>query len=149
VAITEEIYEGITPVGKAFYHVFTTIGHPVACAVAMKNLEIIIRENLVANAERVGKYTMHRLEEFKELPCVGNVHGLGLMIGIDLTKDKATKAKIEPETGVQLVVDALDRGLMLRQYEGIVFVAPPLIISPEEIDRGLDILKPLLVELKV
>jgi adenosylmethionine-8-amino-7-oxononanoate aminotransferase len=71
------------------------------------------------------------------------------MIGIDLTKDKATKAKIEPETGVQLVVDALDRGLMLRQFEGIVFVAPPLIISPEEIDRGLDILKPLLAELRV
>jgi adenosylmethionine-8-amino-7-oxononanoate aminotransferase len=92
---------------------------------------------------------MDRLEEFKELPCVGNVHGLGLMIGIDLTKDKATKAKIEPETGVQLIVDALDRGLMLRQFEGIVFVAPPLIISPEEIDRGLDILKPLLAELRV
>jgi 4-aminobutyrate aminotransferase-like enzyme len=115
----------------------------------MKNLEIIIRENLVANAERVGKYTMHRLEEFKELPCVGNVHGLGLMIGIDLTKDKATRAKIESQTGAQLLVDALDKGLALRQYEGIIVIAPPLIISPQEIDKGLDILKPLLVELKV
>jgi adenosylmethionine-8-amino-7-oxononanoate aminotransferase len=149
VAITEDIYEGITPAGKAFYHVFTTTGHPVSCAVAMKNLEIIIRENLVANAERVGKYTMNRLQEFKELPCVGNVHGLGLMMGIDLTKNKATKAKIEPDTGVQLVLDALDRGLMIRQFDGIVFVAPPLIISPEEIDRGLDILKPLLTKLKI
>src|SRR5262249_27255855 len=70
---------------------FTYTGHPTGCAVALENLDIIEREGLLANARAMGDYLLGEFRSLLELPVVGDVRGCGMMLGIDLVVDKATK----------------------------------------------------------
>jgi adenosylmethionine-8-amino-7-oxononanoate aminotransferase len=90
VAMNHEIYEGLKGLRIS---AFTYSGHPVGCATAVRAMEIYLKENIAENVAKVGKYALERLKtDFLPLPCVGDVNGLGLMIGMELVKDKATKA---------------------------------------------------------
>jgi len=151
VAVTEEVFRGMFG-GGSFTHFYSTGGHPVSCAVAKKNLEIIIEENLVENSARVGKYMLERLGELEESPYIDGVEGLGLFAGFEVVKDKATKAKFDPAVGAprKLVEGAHDRGLLIRSGGGTdrIQVAPPLIATAGDIDQIMDILKAAIAELK-
>ena len=74
-----------------FQHGYTYSGHPVGAAAALVNIDIIEREGLVENSERMGRYLLDRLTPLKEHPIVGDVRGLGLMCALELVKDKGTK----------------------------------------------------------
>ncbi len=122
-------------------HASTFGGNPVSIAAALATMEIIEREAM-GNAARVGGLMMERLEGWKQThPLVGDVRGRGLMIGVELVKDKATRA---PAGEVRNRVETLafERGLMvLGCGETTLRLCPPLVIEPEEAMVALDILE--------
>jgi len=145
VAITEKVFEGMRG-PNAFYHLYTCGGHPVSCAVAMKNLEILIKKKLVENSAKVGKYMLERLKELEEYPHVGEVRGLGLFAAFEIVQDKKTRAA-DGKMAKKLVADAKDRGLILRVAGTAIQVAPPLIATEADINKIMDIIKPIVAEL--
>ena len=127
-------------------HASTFGGNPVSIAAALATIDIIEREAM-ANAERVGGLMMKRVEGWKQThPLVGDVRGRGLMIGIELVKDKATR---EPAADVRnrVVTLAFERGLMvLGCGECSLRLMPPLIVKEEEATVALDILEDALTQ---
>jgi 4-aminobutyrate aminotransferase len=127
-------------------HASTFGGNPVSIASALATIEILKREGM-ANAERVGAVMMKRLEGWKHShPTVGDVRGRGLMIGIELVKDKATR---EPAGAQRNRVETLafERGLMvLGCGENSIRLCPPLIVSEGEAMVALDILEEALTQ---
>jgi adenosylmethionine-8-amino-7-oxononanoate aminotransferase len=136
---------------------YTYAGHPTCAAVAVKTMEIYVRDKVVENAASVGGYALNRLkQDFEPLACVGEVGGLGLMLGIEIVADKGTKATFAPDLHVmqQLQEKALEKGMFIRTAEitsgpgDKICFAPPLIITKEEVDKALDILHRILSDLK-
>jgi 4-aminobutyrate aminotransferase len=127
-------------------HASTFGGNPVSIASALATIEILKREGM-ANAARVGAVMMERLKGWKDShPSVGDVRGRGLMIGIELVKDKATR---EPAAAQRNRVETLafERGLMvLGCGENSIRLCPPLIVSEEEAMVALDILEDALTQ---
>lgn len=116
-------------------------GNPLAAAAGLATLEIILRENLVKNAERVGQAMLARLEGLKEkYRFVGDVRGKGLMLGLELVKDRAGKEPLPKEITRALFEECLKRGLMAMCYSHAIRINPPLIIREEMALRGLAIL---------
>ena len=126
---------------KTFSHGFTYGGHPAGAAAALVNLDIIERENLVENSATLGKYLLDRLSTLKEHPIVGDVRGLGLLIGVELVKDKATKESIPYDNpvfkGMNKKLEEL--GLLIRAGSTF-FVSPPLNLTKADADEIVEIL---------
>jgi 4-aminobutyrate aminotransferase len=122
-------------------HASTFGGNPVSIAAALATMDIIEREAM-GNAARVGEFMLERLREWKQShPLVGDVRGRGLMIGIELVKDKSTR---EPATALRNRVETLafERGLMvLGCGETSLRLSPPLIVNEDEATVALDILE--------
>lgn len=117
---------------------FTYTGHPTACAVALRNLEIIDDEGLLENARVSGDYLLQRLRALVGHPCVGDVRGRGLMLAIELVKDKASK---EPalELGAALGRRFTDEtGVIIRNINNTLIFSPPLIFTKEDCDEVAD-----------
>lgn len=154
VAFNSEVWEAIK--GKNLVS-YTYAGHPTCAAAASKAMEIYIRDKVVENSENMGAYALRRLtKDFEPLDCVGEVGGLGLMLGIEIVADKHTKATFDPGLGImpQLQQKALQSGMFIRTAEitsgpgDRICFAPPLVITKEEIDKALDILHQVLGTLK-
>ena len=135
-----------------FRHGQTFSGHPVACAIALKNIEIIEREELVARAAELGPYMLEGLRSLAHHPSFGDARGLGLVAGLEVVLDKKTRAVTDPPTQLGLTLRALTRkhGLLsLNVHPGNVhFVTPPLIITHQEIDEMVDKFDKALTELE-
>lgn len=116
-------------------------GHRIDLAIGLKTIEIIERENLLNNARKMGNYFMKRLKELKRrYPKIVDVRGLGLMIGVELSK-KRYKKIVEQR--------AFKKGLLLIGCgEKTIRIAPPLIITEEEVDKGLEIFKDVIQSLR-
>jgi len=126
-------------------HGFTYTGHPVACAVGVRNIEIIEREGLVERAARVGPYFLARLREIGERhEWVGEVRGLGMMAGIEFVLDRATRTEAAPADRIAAKVSrqALGMGLICRPMPGsdVLAFSPPLIANEDDVDRICEIL---------
>ncbi|MEM3641219.1 MAG: acetyl ornithine aminotransferase family protein [Candidatus Bathyarchaeia archaeon] len=121
-------------------HSNTFGGSPLACAAALANIRIMMKEKLHEKASILGEHAIRRLNEIKdESKIVGDVRGKGLMIGVEFVKDKATKIKAVEETE-KISIEAFKRGLILLPVgHNCVRIAPPLNISEELLDKGLDI----------
>jgi len=154
VAFNGEIWKALE--GKNLVS-YTYAGHPVCAAAAVKTIEIYIRDKVVENAAKVGKYALERLkQDFEPLPCVGEASGLGLMLGIEIVADKDTKRPFDPSLHImqRLQDKLLEDGMFVRTAEFTsttgdrICFAPPLIITTEEVDKALDILYPVLADLK-
>jgi L-2,4-diaminobutyrate transaminase len=123
-----------------FGHGFTTAGHPVAAAVALKNIEIIEREQLRTNATGTGAYLLAQLKaRLGDHPLVGDIRGVGLMCGVELDADKATHKPFENPLVVGSLFNACcwEEGLIVRGGHGKVMaaLAPPLTLTPAEADE--------------
>ena len=120
---------------RVFGHGFTTTGHPVACAVALENLDIIAERDLVANAKRSGALMQAELDKLRDHPLVGEVRGVGLIAGVELVADKATKKPWEPAgaAAAEFYRRAHTRGLIVRAIGDVVALCPPLIITEAEV----------------
>jgi putrescine aminotransferase len=126
--------------GGEFYHGYTYSGHPVACAVALKNLEIIEKEGLIERVRTdTGPYFAQMLRErISGHPLVGEVRSFGLMGAIEIVKDKATRERYEPVGSAAVVVrdHAIAQGMMLRATGDSMILSPPLIWTRETIDMA-------------
>ncbi len=126
-------------------------GNPVACAVALKVIEIMQGERIPERAEGLGKIIRKRLEEMSErYELIGDVRGLGAMQAIELVRDKRSKEPAAEET-MKLIEKARERGLLLLRagiYFNVVRLHPPLTIEEENLLRGLDILEESIREVR-
>jgi|SRR5690625_771748 len=127
------------------FHGFTYSGHPTATKVALKNIEIIEKENLVENSRKMGEELFKGFQEIKShLNIIGNVRTLGLLGAIELVKDPETNERFSPGLKVSVrVIEALhERGVICRavSYDGtdIICFAPPLIITKEQVDTLIE-----------
>lgn len=144
--VSEEVWSTIAaglPDRMPLSHGFTYSGHPVCCAAALANLDIIERDRLVENARDVGAYLLERMRELERYDSVGEVRGMGLMVGIELVADKATKKGFaEPHKACERVEhEAWARGLYCRAMGiEVVGLAPPLSIDRATVDQMVAIL---------
>ena len=121
---------------KVFASGYTYSGHPVCCAAALKNIEIMEREGLMERAREAGAYFGERLRTLEDLEMVAHVRGEGLMRGLEFVKDKATRALFPEELNIgKVVANACDElGLMVRPIVHLNIMSPPLVITRDEID---------------
>ena len=116
-------------------------GNPLAAAAGLATLEILLKEDLVRNAERVGAVMLRQLEAMKDKHrCVGEVRGKGLMLGIELVRDRSTKAPLAKDVTRALYQECLRRGLVAMTYSPSIRINPPLVIQEDTALAGLAIL---------
>jgi putrescine aminotransferase len=127
-----------------FMHGYTYCGHPVACEVAMRNLDIIEREDLGSNAITVGAQLHGSLRRLLDLPVVGDVRGAGLLASVELVADKRTKRPLEVRR--QEIADRVrdEQGVIVRSIYQNVIIAPCLVLTGDEADRIADALHAVL-----
>ena len=133
----EAMVEPSAEVG-VFGHGYTYSGHPVACAAALKTLEIYQRDNIYAHAVEMGSYLQSRLAQLRAHERVGEVRGAGLIAAVELVDDKAAKT---PAVDLARRVTQLcqDNGLIVRNVAGCALaVCPPLIITRVQVDEIVD-----------
>jgi 4-aminobutyrate aminotransferase/(S)-3-amino-2-methylpropionate transaminase len=122
-------------------------GNPLGAAAALTTLETIIDEELVDNAERVGAVLLHELRRLQDkYEFIGDVRGAGLLIGLDLVKDRSTKEPLASAVSEQIFLGALRRGLLLMGYFSRMRINPPLILTETEARDGVAILDEVFAE---
>jgi putrescine aminotransferase len=134
--------------GEGFHHGFTYCGHPVACAVALANIEIMEREDLIEAARRTGELLAAELAPLAELPAVGDVRGRGMLIGVELVADKQSRVPIEFAGDAVEDVMRRDQGVIVRNVGPVVAMSPPLVMSEDEAHRLVDALHHTLSRLR-
>ena len=123
-----------------FGHGYTYGGHPVCAAAALAALKRYEELDTTRNARETGAYLQKRLAELKDHPIVGEVRGIGLMAGVELVRDKATKAPFDASVGAAAACSrfALERGLITRDLGQTMSFSPPLVVTRKEIDFIVD-----------
>jgi adenosylmethionine-8-amino-7-oxononanoate aminotransferase len=137
VALSDEVFGTMAEPDRMFMHGFTYSGHPVACAVGIRNIQIIEDENLAANAGAMGQYLLGTLKrQLGDHPNVGNVRGKGLMLMVEFAANRETKEKFDPakNIGGKLQDATRKRGLIVRCSNDGIAISPPLIISRDQCD---------------
>jgi adenosylmethionine-8-amino-7-oxononanoate aminotransferase len=125
VAETLSLEQGF-PVG------FTYNGHPTACAVALRNLEIIEREGLLDRARDIGALLLRELSSLATLPVVGEVRGVGMMLGIELVGDRQTREPISMHAAPHDVIRR-ETGVLVRDCAHTLVLSPPLVMTESEV----------------
>ncbi|PWW26862.1 adenosylmethionine-8-amino-7-oxononanoate aminotransferase [Cytobacillus oceanisediminis] len=143
-AVRKEIYDAFKGDNDYDYfrHVNTFGGNPAACALALKNIEILETENLFQRSKQLGEQLLQRLSnKLSGHPYVGDIRGKGLMVGIELVKDKGTKEPLESELVNQVITGCKKKGLILGKngatvagFNNVLQLAPPLNIPEDDIE---------------
>lgn len=128
-------------------HASTFGGNPVACMVALKVIEIL-ENGLLENVREVGEYLINSLKNLeKKYEIIGDVRGKGLMVGVEIVKDKVKKEKDKIRRD-KIVYKCFEKGiLLLPAGENVIRFCPPLIISKNEIDAGIEVFEEILKEI--
>ncbi|MEI6437921.1 MAG: adenosylmethionine--8-amino-7-oxononanoate transaminase [Candidatus Omnitrophota bacterium] len=121
---------------KAFFHGHTYTGNPIACAAALANLELFRKDRTLDHVRITAGLLARGLERFRDMVEVGDIRQRGLMVGIELVKDRATKAPFDwkERVGVRVCQKARDYGVIIRPLGNVIVLMPPLSISSGEID---------------
>jgi len=149
VMVRPSVFEGFKGEGASIGHLLTFGGHAVATAAANKNLEILFAEKLTEASAEKGAYLLAQLNELRSHPTVGDVRGIGLMCAVDLVKSKESK---EPWGTRHDFIKGLgetvhNKGVLTRVWNQLN-VAPPLVVTKDEIDRIVAIIDESLTELE-
>ena len=144
VVTSDEITEKACKNGFSFYT--THMNDPLPCAVGLKVLQVVQRDGLVERSRKAGERLHSGVQRLKQsYGCIGDVRGRGLMLGLEIVKDRATK---EPDMDLsQRLAEALLKGGLnanlsnMSYFAGVFRIAPPIVISDEQIDEGLSILE--------
>ncbi|MCF7619592.1 aspartate aminotransferase family protein [Bacillus sonorensis] len=149
-AVKREIYEayaGDDPYDR-FRHVNTFGGNPAACALAIKNLGIMEDERLIDRSRMLGNKLLDELKEAEEHSKVGNIRGKGLLIGIELVKDKQTKQPADMADVNKVILACRQKGLIVSKnadtaagYNNVIQLAPPLSLTEEDLSFIIKALK--------
>ena len=142
---SDEIYEVIRQPKHGednFNHGFTYSGHPICCAVALKNIEIIERDRICEHVREIGPYFEKRLARLDTLPLVGDVRGSHFMLCVENVANKQTKELLPEEIGIgKRISDHCEkRGLIVRPIGHLNVISPPLTLTRDEIDELVEIL---------
>ena len=143
VVIKDDIFDAILKASDEmgpFGHGFTYSGHPVACAVGLKTLEIYERDKLFEHAAKLTPQFQARLQRFADHPLVGEVRGVGLIGAVELVANRHTKAAFDPlgKVGAECLKNCQDNGLICRAIGDVMAFCPPLIITPTQVDELFD-----------
>src|SRR6185312_542405 len=150
IILSKQIHDALlnAPADLKFTHAATYSGHPTCCAVGIRNLQIIEEEDLCGRAAVVGAQLLDGLQSLRAHQPVGDVRGLGMMCGVELVADRATRA---PALGLgnKVAAEARQRGLFIRNRGGArgdfpigdtLCIAPPLITTEAQVERIVAIL---------
>jgi 4-aminobutyrate---pyruvate transaminase len=140
--VSDELYQAFVAQSEkigTFAHGYTYSAHPVCCAVAVETLKIYEERNILAHVRRVTPRFQEGLRRFAGHALVGEVRGVGLIAGVELVKDKATKAPFDLKMGVgpMMAARAQENGLICRAMMDTVALCPPLVITEKEIEEML------------
>ena len=154
VILSDKVAEPFLSEGSMYTHGITFGGHPVQCAVALKNIEIMKREGIVEHVRETEDVFRQKLETLLDLPIVGDVRGTGFFYAIELVKDRETRATFDEDECETLLRGFLsgalfDAGLICRaddRGDPVVQISPPLVATEREIDELVGILGDVLAE---
>jgi adenosylmethionine-8-amino-7-oxononanoate aminotransferase len=127
---------------KTFFHGHTFTGNPLACAVALKSLQLFEQDNLLAELQpKIARLKQH-LGKIESLAHVGDVRQCGLAAGVELVENKETGTPYpwEQQIGITVCLEARKRGVFTRPLGNTIVIFPPLVISNSELDMLLDVL---------
>jgi len=141
---TEEVFKsflGNFDEFKTFFHGHTYTGNPLACAVAVENIDLFRKEKLLQKLQKKIAIVGQGLERFKELPHVGEVRQKGFMVGIELVKNRKTKKPYPPgeKIGQKVIWEARKRGVIIRPLGDVIVLMPPLAIDKPTLKKLLDV----------
>lgn len=137
VLVNDRIGDVITSGGGEFFHGYTYSGHPASCAAALKNIEILQRENLVERVrDDIGPYLQQRWGALAEHPIVGEARMVGLVGALELVPQKPSRKRFPNEGTVGAISrdHSFKNGLIMRAVRDSLIISPPLVISKEEAD---------------
>jgi len=134
----KEIFES----WNAPVHFFNTAGNAISCSAAVATIDVLKEEKLVDNANIQGDYIINRFKSLMEkYDCIGDVRGKGLLIGVDIVKNKSSKERDVAKTA-KICWRCWEKGLILAFFSGSVLrVAPPLNLSSEEAEKAMNIIE--------
>ncbi|MFC3882821.1 aspartate aminotransferase family protein [Bacillus songklensis] len=143
-AVKREVYEVFkgTEEYDYFRHVNTFGGNPAACALAVKNLEIMERENLFQRSKQLGAYLLDELKAALQIhPYVGDIRGKGLLVGIELVENKETKEPLNPALVNEVIATCKQNGLIIGKngatvagYNNVLTISPPLNLTEDDLE---------------
>jgi adenosylmethionine-8-amino-7-oxononanoate aminotransferase len=133
---------------EEFPHGFTSGGNPVACAVALKAIDVIENEGLLDNVREVGPYFQQRLRALGDHKYIGEARGVGLMGALEVVADRETKEAFPGDLGIseRIANKSIDKGLICRPLGAAIVLGPPFIITREQIDQVFSILEETMAE---
>jgi putrescine aminotransferase len=140
VLVNDKVTDVISKGGE-FVHGFTYSGHPAACAVALENLEIIERENILELVKnKTAPYLEERWKKLSDHPLIGEARIKGLVAAIEISNNKETRGRFSSDISAGSICRdiAISNGLVMRAVGDTMIIAPPLIISESEIDELID-----------
>lgn len=151
-AVNEKIFNafmGELEEKKTFYHGHSYTGNPLACAAALANLEIFEKEKTVEKLLPKIELLKNKLLEIAQLPYVGDVRQKGMIAGVEIVKDKKNKESFPyfEQTGWKIVKSARKYGVWLRPLGDVIVIMPPLVISEENLERLLEVIKGCIIGL--
>jgi adenosylmethionine-8-amino-7-oxononanoate aminotransferase len=144
IGLSDRVYQVLcdAPPAQRWMHAFTYSAHPVGCAVGLAAIDGYEKENLVAAADAKGKKLLAGVKQLSSLSLVGDVRGMGMLVGLELVEDKSTKKAFDPakKMGERLHRECCSRGLYSRIRGDIYLLAPPFVTTEEQLDRIINIL---------
>ena len=143
IGISDRIADTLREHGGPWMHAYTYSAHPVGCAVALRTLRIIEDEQFPEQAAAKGRYLLEALHgALAAHPHVGDIRGKGLMCGVELVEDKATRQPFQAgrKVGPQVLTRARERGMLSRVKGDSYLLAPPVVITHAQLDRCVEIL---------
>ncbi|MBN1621226.1 MAG: adenosylmethionine--8-amino-7-oxononanoate transaminase [Endomicrobiales bacterium] len=149
---TEKIYRGFLgkyEEFKTFFHGHTYTANPLGCAAALANLEIFRKSKVLKKLpEKIG-HMSKELKKLAQMECVGNIRQLGLMVGIELVKDKKkiVDFSAQQKTGARVCAECRKYGLMIRPLSNVIVLMPPLSITNHEISRMIAIVRKCILKI--
>ena len=141
VVLSRQVHDVLRGLGGILPHGITYSAHPTACAVALRNLEIIETEGLVARAAAAGDRLLSAMRRLDRHEIVGDIRGCGLMGGIEIVRDRGTKEPFDPQLGVarRVSMEMLELGVIARPLTGdVVALSPPFVITDDQIEQVVD-----------
>lgn len=149
-AVKRELFEKFEGTGEyeRFRHINTFGGHPAACAVAVRNLEIMEEEDLPGRSARMGERLRRKISALEEHPNVGDIRYRGLLFGIELVEDRESRQPASAATMVKVISGCKERGLIVSKngdtvagFNNVITLCPPLNITDEDLEFIAGVLK--------
>ena len=144
VLVGDRVAKVLIEQGGEFNHGYTYSGHPVACAVALANIALMERENLINQVrDDIGPYLAERFAELNQHPLVAEAQTCGLVAGLVLMKDKTTHTAFDPNLAVGMVCRAhcFKNGLIMRAVGDRMIIAPPLVMTRAQVDEMMALIR--------